>query len=258
MNLVKDKITTPDNFELDVEIRIPDGKIKKTIVMSHGLTSYKEGRKNQLLEIANALCDNGFKVIQYDFRGHGKSSGIDLDVCPSSLKIDLETIINHYVANEDYYLFGFSFGGFATCEYLFYTNNTSVKKVVLIGPPLDPINSSLLNPKEFCQPEIQEAIDSGNLERDGYAYWSSKNFRVSKKFLDECYSFDYKNAMKVLSGRTLLLQGKNDKNVDKDYNERYSREYNFKYIEFDASHSLWEKINDAIIEIIKYYNITAD
>ena len=254
MKIINEKVKTSDNFELDVEIRIPDGKIKKTVVMSHGLTSYKEGRKNQLLQIANALCNDGFKVIQYDFRGHGKSSGTDLDVCPTSLKDDLDTIINNYIKDDGYYLFGFSFGGFATCEYLFYTNNKSVKKVVLIGPPLDPINSSLLNPKEFCQPEIQEAIDSGSLDKNGYAYWSSKNFRVSKRFLNECYEFDYKSAMKSLSGRTLLLQGKNDKNVDKDYNEKYSKEYDFKYIEFDASHSLWEKIDDAINEIIKYYN----
>ena len=150
MKIINEKVKTSDNFELDVEIRIPDGKIKKTVVMSHGLTSYKEGRKNQLLQIANALCNDGFKVIQYDFRGHGKSSGTDLDVCPTSLKDDLDTIINNYIKDDGYYLFGFSFGGFATCEYLFYTNNKSVKKVVLIGPPLDPINSSLLNPKEFC------------------------------------------------------------------------------------------------------------
>ena len=254
MKIINEKANTPDNYELDVEIRIPERKIKKTIIMSHGLTSYKEGRKNELLQIANALCNDGYKVIQYDFRGHGKSRGIDLDVYPTSLRIDLETIVNNYIQNEDYYLFGFSFGGFATCEYLFYTNNTSVQKVVLIGPPLDPINSSLLNPKEFCQPEIQEAINSGSLEKDGYAYWKSKDFKVSKRFLNECYEFDYKSAMKSLSGRTLLLQGKNDKNVDKDFNEKYAKEYDFKYIEFDASHSLWEKIDDAIKEILNYYN----
>ena len=254
MEIINTKVMTPDNFELDVEIRVPDGKIKKTVVMSHGLTSFKEGRKNQLLKIANALCNDGFKVIQYDFRGHGKSSGIDLDVNPASLKIDLETIINNFVNSDDYYLFGFSFGGFATCEYLFYTNNKTVKKVVLIGPPLDPINSSLLNPKEFCQPEIQKAIDTGSLEKDGYAYWSSKDFKVSKRFLEECYAFDYKNAMTYLSGRTLLLQGTNDKNVDRDYNKRYAEQYNFKYKEYDASHSLWEVIDEASKEIIKYYN----
>lgn len=254
MEMINKKIKTIDGFELDVEIRMPDGKPKKTIVMSHGLTSYKEGRKNQLLILATALCNAGYKVIQYDFRGHGKSSGIDLDVCPTSLKTDLETIINEFVKDEDYYMFGFSFGGFATCEYLYLTENKSVKKVVLIGPPLDPINSSLLNPKEFCEPEIREAQESGSLERDGYACWKSKDFRVSKRFLEECYKFDYKTAMTYLSGRTLLLQGTNDKNVDRDYNKRYAEEYNLRYKEYNASHSLWEVIDEVSKEIIKYYD----
>lgn len=254
MNILNEKVITEDGFELDVQIRIPNSDIKKIIIMSHGLTSNMAGRDNQFFKLADSLCENGFKVIQYDFRGHGKSSGIDLDVSLSSLKNDLEMIVNKYISNEEYYLFGFSFGGLTTCKYLFDTNNTNVRKVVLIGPPLDPINSSLLNPNEFCYDEMHNAIETGSLEKDGYVYLSSKDFKFSKLFLDECFKFDYENAIETLSGRTLLLQGKNDKNVDKNYNEKYSKIYNFKYVEFDASHSLWEMFDDAIDIIVNYYN----
>ena len=48
--------------------------------MCHGLTSSKEGRRNQLKTIAEKLCNDGYKVIQFDWRGHGKSSGTDIDV----------------------------------------------------------------------------------------------------------------------------------------------------------------------------------
>ena len=254
MNIIKEKVKTADGFELDVQINEPTSMYKKLVIMSHGLTSYKEGRRNQLTIIASALCNAGYKVIQYDFRGHGKSSGKDLDVSPTSLKTDLETIINQYAKNEEYYLFGFSFGGFATCEYLYYTNNSSVKKVVLIGPPLDPINSSLLNPKEFCCEPIVNAQESGSLDRDGYVFWETKNFRLSKQFLDECYKFNYREAIKTLSGRTLLLQGINDKNVDRDYNKKYAREFNLDYLEYNASHSLLEVIDEVAKVIVNYYN----
>jgi pimeloyl-ACP methyl ester carboxylesterase len=254
MNLIETQTRTPDGFELDVVIRMPSGEAKKTVIMSHGLTSYKDGRRGQLQVIAEALCNAGYKVIQYDFRGHGKSSGNDMDVTPTSLKTDLETIINTFVSNGDYYLFGFSFGGFAVCKYLFDTQNTTVKKVVLVGPPLDPINSSLLNPKEFCQPEIQAAIDNGDLERKGYAYWSSKSFRISKKFIDECREFDYKSAIAALTGRTLLIQGRQDNNVDRDYNVRFADEYGLTYKEYDASHSLWQVIDDAAKVIVDYFD----
>lgn len=255
MKIKCEKIKTKDNFELDVEIRFPENQIKSTVVMCHGLTSSKHGRKEQLLKIANKLCENGFKVIQFDWRGHGKSSGNDLDVSPKSFYIDITTIINNYVLNdEEYYLFGFSFGGFAVNQFLHLTKNKSVKKVALIGPPLEPINSSLLNPKEFCYQEISDAQKSGQLEREGYVLLKSKNWRISKQFLDECYEYDYKEAIKYLSNRTLLLQGKNDRNVDKDYNERHAKEYNIQYKEYEASHSLVEVIDEVVLEILKFYN----
>lgn len=252
MKIVNDKVKTSDGFLLDVEIRIPDERIKKTIVMSHGLASCKEGSKKQLLKIANALCIDGYRVIQYDFRGHGRSSGTDLDVCLSALKIDLETIIDNYI-KDDYYLFGFSIGGLATCDYLYYTNNKSVKKIVLIGPPLDPANGLVIRPNKLSHHAMDNVFDTTNFETKGYIYWKTNKFKLSKKFLEEFTLFDCK-AIGTLSERTLLLQGKNDMVVNKEYNKKYSRQYNFKYKEFDASHSLYEKIDDVIIEIIKYYN----
>lgn len=254
MKLSNEIINTPDGFTLKGEIMIPDGEIKKTVLMCHGLTSNKEGRRMQLSKIANTLCNNGYRVIRFDFRGHGQSSGADMDVCPSSYYLDVKTIVDTYLKNEEFYIFGFSFGGFAVNQYLYLSNNNLIKKVVLIGPALDPINSSLLNPKEFCEPEISEAIKSGSLETDGYAFWKSKDWHVSKKFIDECYQYDYKKAMTYLTNKTLLLQGKNDKNVDKDFNERYANEYNIKYKEYDASHSLWEVIDEVAIEILNYFD----
>lgn len=254
MKKINERVQTKDKFDLDVQILIPDKEVKNTVVMCHGLTSKKTGRRNQLQVIADKLCYNGYKVIQFDWRGHGNSSGSDMDVSLSGFQTDLNTIINTYVKDESFYMFGFSFGGFAVNQWLYLTNNTSVKKVALIGPPLNPIYSSLLNNNEFCYQEIYDAIQDGSLEKNGYAYWASKDWKVSKKFLDECYKHDYKKAITYLSNRTLLLQGKNDKNVNKNFNEMYAAEYNLKYKEYDASHSLWEVIDEAAEEIVKYFD----
>lgn len=254
MKIINEKVITKDNFELDVKISLPDGDYKKIVVMCHGLTSSKEGRREQLKNIAEKLCNDGYKVIQFDWRGHGESSGIDLDVNLTGFQTDLTTIIDAYVKDEEFYMFGFSFGGFAVNQWLYLTQNTSVKKVALIGPPLNPIYSSLLNKNEFCYQEIYDAIQDGSLEKNGYAYWASKDWKVSKTFLDQCREYDYRKAIAYLSNRTLLLQGKNDKNVDKNFNEMYANEYNFDYKEYDASHSLWEVIDEAAEEIIKFYN----
>lgn len=128
------------------------------------------------------------------------------------------------------------------------------KKIALIGPPLNPIYSSLLNTNEFCYQEIYDAMQDGSLNKNGYAYWESKDWKVSKKFLEQCYEYDYRRAISYLSNRTLLLQGKKDKNVDKNFNEMYAKEYNFKYKEYDASHSLWEVIDVVAEEIVNFFN----
>lgn len=254
MKIINEKVKTKDDFELNIKISLPDEDYKKAIVMCHGLTSSKDGRRGQLKNIAEKLCSDGYKVIQFDFRGHGESSGIDTDVNLTGFQTDISTIIETYIKNEDFYIFGFSFGGFAVNQWLYLTQNTSVKKVALIGPPLNPIYSSLLNTNEFCYQEIYDAMQDGSLDKNGYAYWKSKDWKISKKFLEQCYEYDYRKAISHLSNRTLLLQGKNDKNVDKNFNEMYAKEYNFKYKEYDASHSLWEVIDVVAEEIVNFFN----
>ena len=254
MKIINEKVITNDKFELDVKISVPNRDYKKVVVMCHGLTSSKEGRREQLKNIAEKLCNDGYKVIQFDWRGHGESSGKDLDVNLTGFQTDLTTIIDTYVKDEKFYMFGFSFGGFAVNQWLYLTQNTSVKKVALIGPPLNPIYSSLLNKNEFCYQEICDAIQDGSLEKNGYAYWASKDWKVSKTFLEQCHEYDYRKAIAYLSNRTLLLQGINDKNVDKNFNEMYAKEYNFDYKEYDASHSLWEVIDEVADEIVKFFN----
>ena len=41
MKIINEKVKTKDDFELDIKISFPDGDYKKTIVMCHGLTSFK-------------------------------------------------------------------------------------------------------------------------------------------------------------------------------------------------------------------------
>ena len=59
MKVINEKVITKDNFELDVKISLPDRDYKKVVVMCHGLTSSKEGRREQLKNIAEKLCYAG-------------------------------------------------------------------------------------------------------------------------------------------------------------------------------------------------------
>ena len=76
---------------------------------------------------------------------------------------------------EDFYLFGFSFGGLAVNQYLYLNEDNKVKKVVLIGPILNPIESSLLNSKTICYANLHRAFEDENIDKKEYVLWIMKN-----------------------------------------------------------------------------------
>lgn len=252
MKITTKTLTTKDRFELDVVVFDPNLEAEKVLVMCHGLTSEKDGRNLQLLYLAEAMVEQGFRVVRFDFRGHGKSSGTDLDINIESLVTDLDCVIQGERKQLPIYLFGFSFGGFTVSEYLQRTH-LDVQKVVFWSPALDPNNSSFENNKAFCYQEIFDAKLNGSLERDGYVLWKSKGFRVSKSFVEEVKDYNFRRALESLPKQTFILQGRNDRNVDKDYNEKYAKEYNLKYKEYEASHSLNEQIDEAINDTVEYF-----
>ena len=256
MKVIPKTILTEDGFSLDTEIFEPNVRGAKVIVICHGLTGDKDGKHGQLLELDKKLCFKGFRVIRFDFRGHGKSSGIDLDVNVESLINDLDAVINSECKGsleQDVYYFGFSFGAFAVMEYI-RRMELKVPKLVLWSPALNPNDSSFENKNTFCYKEIYDAKNNGTLEKDGFVYWKSKNFKVSKLFIDQITKYNYANGLIVLPKTTMILQALNDKNIDKKYNENYAKEYGFIYREYEASHSLFETIDAVIEETVKYFN----
>ncbi|HRI05821.1 MAG TPA: alpha/beta fold hydrolase [Candidatus Dojkabacteria bacterium] len=118
MKTINKKITTPDGFILDVIVFEPETPAKTEVFMCHGLTGSKDTKRNTLLNLAEKLCENGMRVIRFDFRGHGESSGIDLDVNLDSFIIDLDTVMRSERSDLQFMMFGFSFGGFTVSEYI--------------------------------------------------------------------------------------------------------------------------------------------
>lgn len=253
MNITNYKLKTEDNFIIDAVAHYPNIEPKITIIMCHGCTSFKDGRNLEMLKLAEKLCQNGFKVVRFDFRGHGKSSGEQIDVNLESFIKDLDCVIKNLDDDLPIYLFGFSFGGLAVANYI-YRKKMNVDKVVLWSPSLNPWEGSFNNKNCFCYQEIHDGIVDNSLEKNGYIVLKTKNFKVSKLFINQCKNFNYLETIKFLPRNTLILQAINDRNVDKEYNEKIAKEFNIKYKEVDASHSLKEKIDEAINDTVIYFN----
>ena len=166
MNIVNKTLTTTDLFKLDTVCYEPDVLNGKVVVMCHGLTGVKQGRVKEdvyLTKLATDLCEKGFKVVQFDWRGHGKSSGRDLDVDCDSFFKDMDAVITSEVGNLQMYLWGWSIGGFSIIQYLERTS-LKVERVVLWSPVLEPIASFFYNKNSLaCYRSIIDSTKDGSL-----------------------------------------------------------------------------------------------
>ncbi len=248
MQIIRGVVSTKDKIDLATLRFVPDKPEKATIVMCHGITGTKEGRVREdtfLIDLAKFLCFQGFKIVTFDFRGHGESGGRDIDVSISSGLTDLESVINSEKDIKKLYLFGFSYGGGIVLHYL-DKSRYPVDKIVLWSPMLDPIGGIFKNEQSVFGHDIRTGITNGNADKLGFVNITSKNFNMGKRFLEECEQWDFASKYSSLPNKTLIIQGSQDVIVDKNVNANIAKEHAIKYIELKASHSLIEDVDKAI------------
>lgn len=250
------KVKTADGFELDANALEPAKSNGKIIVMCHGLTGVRQGRVAEdcyLTDLAKDFCAKGFKVVQFDWRGHGKSEGRDLDVNCNSFFADLDAVIKQEQGVLKLYLWGWSIGGFSIIQYLLKTS-LKVEKVVLWSPVFEPIASFFYNKNSLaCYRSIVDSTKSGSLYKEGYALWSAKNFKISNAFLEQSRNFDFVRAINCLPQKTLVILGNNDVLVDMSYAENYAKEFDFSCKVLNAGHALFEDIETAKELSVDYF-----
>ncbi|MEI6437239.1 MAG: alpha/beta fold hydrolase [Candidatus Omnitrophota bacterium] len=123
-------LKTTDRFR--IEATHYEGGFKKAVILAHGFFNNKDAYLFK--EIAKALA-NHFDVVAFDFRGHGKSSG--LFTWTSRECADLQAVIA-YVKNCGYEgigLMGFSLG--AAISLIEAAQNPDVKAVIAVSAPYD-------------------------------------------------------------------------------------------------------------------------
>ena len=249
-------IKTADGFKLDTIVHVPDKCNGKVIVMCHGLTGCKQGivqTDSHLCDLATNLCNGGYKVVQFDWRAHGKSSGKDLDLDCNSFFTDLKTIVDVEASNLELQLWGWSIGGFAITQYLLKTK-LKVNKVVLWSPVLDPTASFLFSPKSKAfYSSFVEGVKDGSYYKNKYVLWPAKNFKISKKFVDGLKRFEFLKAIACLPKQTKIILGSNDVLVDASYAENYAKEFGFECCYLQANHALIEQMPQAIKLTTNYF-----
>lgn len=121
-----------DQNELFYQTWSPE-KVRGTLVITHGLAEHSECYNH----VAKELADDGWLVIGWDLRGHGRSEGKrgyveHLKKFVEDLGCLIETVVDD---KERLVLFGHSMGGLVTIRHL-QTNQPPVRAVALSSPAL--------------------------------------------------------------------------------------------------------------------------
>ena len=124
--------------KLFVEVYTPD-TIKSSIVFCHGITGCRKGRTlhdDYFQKLAIKLRDENYKVILFDFSGHGDSEGIDYEFTLSKSTMDLTKVIDAELPDKNNISFlAFSYGAAVLINYL-SKNDIIPGKMVFYSPCL--------------------------------------------------------------------------------------------------------------------------
>jgi pimeloyl-ACP methyl ester carboxylesterase len=93
------------------EVMLPDGAPADppTIVCVHGILI--DSLASYYFTLAKALRDDGFRVVMYDLRGHGRTERTPADYQLDDLVADLTALLDGLGVTNPVYLLGNSFGG---------------------------------------------------------------------------------------------------------------------------------------------------
>ena len=244
-----------NNERIFVETYTPDNAIQ-TIFFCHGITGCRKGRTMEdsyFQDLAKKLENKGFKVVLFDFSGHGESEGNGYDVTLSKSTSELSRVFYQEVLDSKNVSFlAFSYGAAVLCKFLEQNEDVVPQRIVLYSPCLYPLDSCFLNKDSIFGKDIVEGYNNGSLEREGFVVVGAKNFKFGAKMIDECRGFspDY---LKRFSNNMLVFSGKNDVILNTKYNDEFCKENNIKEIYVEASHSLFEKIEEVFKDTIDFF-----
>ncbi len=147
--------STKDNIKIFGQEWKPDGKVKASIALIHGLGEHA-GRYQH---VAEAFTAAGYSLTAFDLRGHGKSEGIR-GHAPSydALMADITQNIN--ITREHFpglpvFLYGHSLGGNLGLYYCL-TQKPQIKGAIMTSPGLG--TASPLPPAKYALGKILNAL----------------------------------------------------------------------------------------------------
>lgn len=191
--------------ELAGVLHHPDGEPSAWVLFAHCFTCSKNVKA--AVHVSQALVDEGFAVLRFDFTGLGESEG---EFSESTFSRNVSDLVaaarfleRHHQAPA--VLIGHSFGGAAVLRAAHELD--SVKAVSTIAAPADPAHV-----RHLLGDSVNEIREQGMAE----VRLSGRPFTISKTFLDDLEQGDWREVINNLRRPLLIFHSPLDETVSID------------------------------------------
>jgi len=207
-------------------LHIPEDEERPPIViLCHGFTGHKNCYR-EFVDISRELCNEGFAVYRFDFRGSGESAREFQEQTHTTMLEDLETVVSEFEENnqigEDIFLIGHSQGGFIAKLFVAENNDRVEGLISWMGRAYD-IEDWWAD--RYCR----------EMEKRGFIYANGE--KITEEYYQDSKKYSIEEAFEKIQIPTLLIYGTHDYTVPLDEGERAN-----------------EKIENSELEIIEGLN----
>jgi len=197
-------------------LHLTNEKKRPVIIICHGFTGSKEGPYYMFSQTSRKLCENGYNVLRFDFRGSADSEGRFEDQTFVSMIKDIKAASNFLKKFKEIDLakiglIGHSKGG--SVAILFARNNPSVKCLALW--------STVADYKLFWKGYEREFKV---MFRKGYQNYYG--FKIPKKLYLDNLNYNLLKTIKTIKSPILFIHGTKDTDVPLIHSKLLMKEVN--------------------------------
>lgn len=229
-----------DGIKISAILNIPDSPPKDCIVLCHGITVDKD-ENGKFVTLSERLCNAGFEVLRFDFRGHGGSSLKSENMTIMGELLDIEASIS-YITKE------FPKIGVLACSFgagpaiLYIVNHPNLIKTLVLWNPVLDYEQTFLKPRLPWGKSIFNAESYQELKNKGFVTIPGKDFQIGKQLVQEFSKYKPFIELRKVQCPVLTIHGLNDTKVPYWVSEVYGKPNDkSQFISINSDHGFGEQ-----------------
>lgn len=235
---------TKDQDNIAGTLHLPDNSDNTPlIILCHGFTGHKNCYR-EFVDISRDLCNEGFAVYRFDFRGSGESTKDFQEQTHTTMLEDLEAVVSEFEENDEtgdeIFLIGHSQGGFISKLFASENNDRIQGLISWMGRAYD-IEDWWAD--RYCK----------EVKKRGFIY--ANGVKITEEYYQDSKKYSIEESFDNIEVPVQLIYGTHDYTVPLDEGERANEKIensNLEVIE-GLNHDLnqTEQLLDKTLEFLK-------